>query len=110
MAAPNNTFYIKQGDTAPDIEEYLRNADGSAITNISHVDFHMRDASGAVKVNSAGTVVDATKGRVKYSWVGADTNTAGTYYREWEATLNSGDVVTTPNFTDYPVQISAQIA
>jgi hypothetical protein len=113
MTAPNNTFYIKQNDTLPVIQEYLRNADGTAIdlTTISgSPKFHMRDGAGTVKVNSNGTVISPTLGLVQYAWTGADTNTAGAYYREWEITFLSGKIVTTPNFMDYPVQISANIA
>jgi hypothetical protein len=112
MVAPNNTFYIKQGDTAPEIEEYLRNADGTAInlTGASGLEFHMMFGNGTVKTNAAATLVSGPLGRIKYSWVLADTDTAGTFYREWKATLASGKIVRTPNYTDYPVEITAKIA
>lgn len=112
MTAPNNTFFIKQGNTAPEIEEYLRNADGTAIdlTGASVLEFHMRNAAGTVIVNAAATAVTPTKGRIKYSWVLADTSTAGTFYREWKVVLASGRTVSIPNYIDYPVQIAAKIA
>ena len=110
MVAPSNTFYIKRNDTAPAIEEYLRNADGTVVplTGAS-VQFHMRDGTGTVKVNSPATIVDIPTGHVKYSWISTDTNAAGTFYLEWQVTLASGLIVTTPNYIDYPVQIAADI-
>ena len=111
MTAPNSTFFIKQNDTSPVIEEYLRNADGSALdVSASTVVFHMRDGFGTVKVSSPATIVNGPQGWVRYSWIAADTNQAGTFYREWQVTLPSGRIVTTPNYTDYPVQISTDIA
>ena len=58
MTSPNSTFFIKQNDTLPVIQEYLRNADGTAI-NLSgaSVAFHMMFGDGTLKVNS-GAVID----------------------------------------------------
>jgi hypothetical protein len=111
MVAPNNTFFIKQGDRIPVIQEYLRNADGTAIILTgSTVEFHMRDGTGAIIINVAASIIDAINGLVEYDWAAPDTATAGTFYREWEVNLPSGKTVTTPNYTDYPVQIAPQIA
>ena len=111
MASPLIVFYIKQGDLSPSIQEYLRNADGSAIVLTGcTVKFHMMDSSGNVVINTAATIDNALTGQVHYDWSGSDTATAGTFYREWEVTLPSGKTVTTPNWTNYPVQITAQIA
>jgi len=111
MVTPIQTFYIKQGDLSPSIVEFLRNADGTAINlTACTVRFHMRDGTGTVKINAAATIDNATTGQVHYDWSGTDTNTAGTFYREWEVTLPSTKTVTSPNYTDYPVQISPQIA
>jgi|SRR6516164_6857234 len=111
MTSPNSTFFIKQNDTLPVIQEYLRNADGTAI-NLSgaSVAFHMMFGDGTLKVNSGAVIDNAVTGLVHYAWVGVDTNTAGTFYREWQVTTAGGGIVTTPNWTDYPVQITAQIA
>lgn len=111
MASPLSTFYIKQGDLSPSITEFLRNADGTAIVLTgSTVKFHMMDSSGAIKINTAAVIDNPTTGQVHYDWSGTDTNTPGTFYREWEVTLPSGKTVTTPNWTNYPVEISPQIA
>jgi hypothetical protein len=61
-------------------------------------------------VNAAASILDPILSEVEYDWGATDTDTAGTYYREWEVTLPSGHTVTTPNYTDYPIQISPQIA
>lgn len=111
MTAPSTTFYIKQNDSDPIIVEYMRNADGTAISLVgASVRFHMLAADGTVKVNAAATIQDDVNGKVSYSWVAADTDTAGIFSREWVITLSTGRVVTVPNDQNYPVVITDDIA
>ena len=83
-------FYLKQNDTAPSIRATLKDGSGSVIdlTGAS-VRFHMKDLSGTVKIDTAATIISpATSGIVQYNWTGSDTDTAGTYYAEFEVTYS----------------------
>lgn len=92
------TIYIKRDDTQPDIEATLQYDDGSAIDlSGATVKFIMASQSGTVKVNTTATVVDAVAGKVKYQWQTGDTDTAGTYYAEFEVTFPGGKKLTVPN-------------
>jgi len=93
-------FRIKTNDTSPKLAVTLEDASGNAIdiTGAFGVRFHMK-AFGAtsLKVDAPMTVASASGGIVQYSWVGADTNTAGTYYGEVEVTYADNTVETFPN-------------
>lgn len=105
------TFYIKQGDLLPVIEELLLNDDGTAI-NLSGatVKFHLVvPMVGNIIVNGVADVLDVTTGHVRYTWQTNDTTATGTYEREWEVTYGSGKTVTVPNDRlGYDVAIAAQ--
>ena len=92
-------FRIKTNDTSPKLAVSLEDANGDAV-NIAGaiVRFHMK-AFGAttLKVDAPMTITNHTGGEVLYSWVGADTNTAGTYYGEVEVTYADNTVETFPN-------------
>lgn len=104
------TFQIKRNDTAPAIQATLT-ADGSAVdlTGAS-VRFHMRDSTGAVKVDAAATLVTPSSGIVKYSWTAADTDQAGRFQAEWEVTFTDATVRTFPNPGYTNVLIGGDIA
>jgi hypothetical protein len=93
-------FRIKTNDTSPKLAVTLEDASGNAIdiTGNNGVRFHMK-AFGAttLKVDAPMTVTSASGGIVQYPWVGADTNTAGTYYGEVEVTYADNTVETFPN-------------
>lgn len=93
-------FRIKTNDTSPKLAVTLEDASGNAIdiTGNNGVRFHMK-AFGAtsLKVDAPMTVTDALSGIVQYPWIGADTNTAGTYYGEVEVTYADNTVETFPN-------------
>lgn len=92
-------FYLKQNDTAPSIRATLKDGSGSAIdlTGAS-VRFHMKDLAGTVKIDTDATVISpATSGIVQYNWTGSDTDTAGTYYAEFEVTYSDSTVESFPN-------------
>jgi hypothetical protein len=106
------TFFIKQNDTAPNIREQLL-LGGSPQTLVgASVRFHLRNAqNGTTKVDQPAIVIDASQGIVEYDWVAIDTNTAGTFQREWEVTLSGGRILTFPNdAVGYDIVITDDIA
>jgi hypothetical protein len=90
---------MKQNDTSPDIEVDLVDANEEAVnlTGATIKFFTRVEPKGAVKVNgSAATIVTATAGTVKYSWVSGNTDTADDYEAEFEVTFSGGGVQTFP--------------
>ena len=80
---------IVQDDTRPPLEFNLTQ-DGSPVDLTGcTVKFYMKDAtSGSVKINGVNcTIMDAKKGKCRYSWTSSDTNTVGTYLGEVEVTF-----------------------
>jgi hypothetical protein len=62
------------------------------------VDFNMREAdTDVLKVSSAANIVDASKGKVSYSWSASDLNTAGEYFGWWEIN-DAGEIYETEEF------------
>ena len=108
-----STFYIKEGDTSPAIEYALSPTD--ITLNGATVVFNMRDRRGTVKVNrAAATITDdgllTDTPTIQYDWVSADTDTAGTYYAEFEVTYADTTVESFPNSGFITVKIDADIA
>lgn len=104
-------FYIKRNDLDPSIA-YELTPKTVDLTGASVV-FNMKDASGTVKVSrGSGSVVTATgTPLIKYDWVSGDTDTAGTFYGEFEVTYASGRPGTFPNGEDdIEIVISEDIA
>ena len=111
MATP--TFYIKQNDTRPELDVFLRDDKDSTI-NVTGatVKFNMRNASdNTVKVNNGSvTTVSSTSGRVKYSFSASDTDTAGNFDGEFQVTFVGGQVETFPNDGFIKVIITDDVA
>ena len=111
MAAP--TFYIKQNDTRPELDVFLRD-DKDRTINVTGatVKFNMRNASdNVVKVdNGSVTTVSSTAGRVKYSFSTSDTDTAGNFDGEFQVTFVGGQVETFPNDGYIKVIITDDVA
>ena len=111
MATP--TFYIKQNDTRPELDVFLRD-DKDRTINVTGatVKFNMRNASdNTIKVNAGSvTTVTSTGGRVKYSFSSADTDTAGNFDGEFQVTFVGGQVETFPNDGYIKVIITDDVA
>jgi len=111
MATP--TFYIKQNDTRPELDVFLRD-DKDRTINVTGatVKFNMRNASdNSVKINLGSvTTVSSTAGRVKYSFSSADTDTSGNFDGEFQVTFVGGQVETFPNDGYIKVIITDDVA
>ena len=111
---PEETFYIKENDTASFITRDLKDAFGAPVnvTGASVV-FSMRvKPAGTVKVDAQGcTIVTAGTGRVRYEWAsdGSATNTADEYEGEFQVSYANGRVQTFPNDGHIPVVITDDI-
>jgi hypothetical protein len=103
-------FTIKQNDTAPSVEAVLKNSAGSAVDLTgATVNFHMKDLSGTVVVAAAASVTDDIGGTVQYDWIAADTDTAGTFYAEFEVEYPDGTIETFPNTGSVAVNIVKEL-
>lgn len=101
-------FTIRKDDTLPLIEATLQDADGVTVDlSGATVKFQMRARGSATsKVDSAATVVaPATSGVVRYTFVAADTDTAGRYVGSFEVTFSAGVIETFPNNADIDVLV-----
>lgn len=110
MAVP--TFFIKQNDTTPNLEVFLKDDKGRAV-NVTGATilFHMRNAAdNTAKVSSGSvTIVTATSGRVRYNWSASNTNTAGIFDAEFQVTFSGGGIETFPNDTYIKVVITDDV-
>lgn len=106
----SETFTIKRDDTLPVLQAQLWADEAKTtkvdLTTATGVNFHMmqkdelENATPTLKVEATGTVVGAaTDGVVQYAWsdVNDDTDTADTFYAEFEVEWASGDRTTYPN-------------
>jgi hypothetical protein len=109
---PEETFYIKQNDTASFITRDLKDAFGAPV-NVTGatVVFSMRvKPAGTVKVDAQGcTIVTAGTGRVRYEWTAANTNTADEYEGEFQVTYANGKIQTFPNDGHIPIVVTDDI-
>ena len=109
---PEETFYIKQNDTASFITRDLKDAFGAPV-NVTGatVKFSMRvKPAGTVIVDDQDAVsVTAGTGRVRYEWTAANTNTADEYEGEFQVTYANGKIQTFPNDGHIPIVITDDI-
>lgn len=104
-------YFVKQGDTAPAIDAYLKAPGGAAqdLTGAS-VKFIMRRADGRrAQLGGSASVVSAGAGQVRYSWAAADTAEAGTYLAEWQVTFAGGAIETFPNAGSLVISVLPQV-
>lgn len=111
---PHVDLEIKQNDTAPALEGICKDGKGVPVDlTAATVVFNMRLApAGAVKITTGAmaAVGNAVLGRQKYSWSASDTDTAGLYEGEVQATFNDGRVRTFPPKGYFTIDITDDIA
>lgn len=93
-------FYIKQGDTLPLFRTTLKDAAGVGVNLTgSTVKLTLTNIeTKALKITEASvSLIDAANGIVEYTWLTADTDTAGTFSAEFEVTTGGGRIHTFPN-------------
>lgn len=108
----NLIFKIKRNDTLPKLKLKVR-AKGSLGQNISYnmsgvtgTTFTMKDDCGNIKVYAqAGQFICQTGGTLQYTWQDGDTDTAGTYYGEFELNYATGDRMSLPQTDNIKIQI-----
>jgi hypothetical protein len=96
-----NIFYLKSGDTFPNIETILSDSNGPVNLTGSVVLFRMSVANtGNLLIEQPATIVipqaGADVGKCYYEFVDGDTDILGTYRVEWHVTFGNGKVATFP--------------
>ena len=111
---PEETFYIKQNDTASFLTRDLKDAFGAPV-NVTGaaVVFSMRvKPAGSMKITrETAVIVTAGTGRVRYEWNSSDgdTNTADEYEGEFQVTYAYGKIQTFPNDGHIPIVVTDDI-
>lgn len=102
---------IKQHDRLPSIQATFSSAGAPVdLTSATAVKFIMRLATGGTpKVNAAAVIATPTAGVVRYDWIAADTDTAGSYVAEWQVTWAGGKQQTFPTLTFHSIEILADL-
>lgn len=103
-------FTIKQSDTSPSLRATLQDADGVAVNlNGATVQFHMKSLDGVVVLDEAMTITTPASGIITYNWQTGDTDTAGTYFAEFEVTYTDLSIETFPNTGNLPIVITPEL-
>ncbi len=98
-------FTLSKDALLPDLEVQL--LDGSVPVDLTAatVKFSMDTEAGVNKINGiAGSLVDAPRGRVKYEFIGTDTDTEGIFFGQFIVTSSSKDF-RIPNNRDQRLRI-----
>jgi hypothetical protein len=96
-----NTFYLKKGDTYPNIETILSDSSGPVDLTGSTVDFIMSVANtGNLMIDKPANIVlpqtGGDIGKVYAEFETGDTDALGTYRVEWRVTFSNGKIATFP--------------
>jgi hypothetical protein len=111
---PHVIHFWKQNDTSPPLEVILRDGFGSPInlTGATVLLSTRLQPGGAVKINGGvmGAVGDAVNGRQTYNPTTSDTDTAGIYEAEIQATFSNGKIRTFPSDGYFTIEVVDDIA
>ena len=101
-------FVIKQGDTQPSFVQTITDSTGAPLNLTgATVTLVVRAlTSSDVLINATATIVDATAGKVAYSFSATDTAEAGTYLAQWLVADVHGQTFSIP--TDGYLSISIE--
>ncbi len=91
-SALERTLHLAKNARLPELD--VRVLDGGASQDLTGatVTFSMETEAGVVKVNNAaGTLEDASDGRVQYAWAAADVDTEGTFFGQFKITVSAKD-------------------
>ncbi len=104
-------FWIRQGDTAPQLEVTCQDDNGDAVdlSGATAVEFHMTDKQYAEKVNASGSLKDGPNGKVVYAWSDGDTDDHGEVYGEFQVTHSDGSIQTFPNREYIRIRIEREL-
>ncbi len=100
-------YKLTVNKVTPPYQVQLVDGDGS-IPNLAgaSVRFLMTPVgSDVLKVDAAGSIIDAPNGKVQYQWVLADVDTLGIYEVHWEVTYPDSTVVPYPSDTVDVIEI-----
>lgn len=107
-----SAFYIKQGDTAPDIVFLLEDAEGNAV---SLTDAEVQGTLRSRGDDEAAPIdlpldidVPATDGRVRHTWEAGETDVAGEFDVEVRITFMDGAIQTLPSSGSAPRVVIAE--
>lgn len=105
-------FFIRQGDTAPQLAATVQDEDGNAIdiSGAKAVKFHMADPNYQTKVDASGTIVDGKNGKIAYAWSDGDTDERGWFYGEFQVTHKDDSVQTFPNRDYIRIRVERELA
>lgn len=112
-----NIFYLKEGDTYPNISTQLSDEVGPVNLTGCSVLFRMSQAeTGNLMVEGTAVVlsqgVEANWGKCYYEWETGNTDIIGTYKAEWKVTFPNGKIATFPRgrvVTDINTEIYNQV-
>ncbi len=106
----SDSFFLMQDDTSPAWTPTLKDVDDVVIPLTgATVQFIMKTEAGVTKVDAPATLDDAANGVVRYTWLPADTDTAGLFNASWQVTYSDGKIETFPNHGYLRVRIDAKL-
>ena len=109
------TKTMKRNDTLPALVVRVVDSNGDAVNLTDCAATFAMKKKGAAEVlfKSEATIVDPpTDGRIQYDWVTTDTETAGTYYGEFEILFGTDGVdgkMTLPSDSSLVIQINKDL-
>lgn len=98
----SNVFKITQGDTAKPLEVVLSDNNGVVnLTDCSVKIYMAYQGTTTKKINGAAcTVLSASEGKVRYSFISTDVDTVGIYDVQFVVTNSANKLTTFPTDTD----------